>query len=75
MYESFTQQCERENFEQLWAETVSGDCGTVTVTGDTYRHRAAIRAMGGDWDKAAQCWRVPGRSADAARKLRGVVVR
>jgi hypothetical protein len=39
------------------------------ITGNTYPHRSALRAMGGEWDAAAKGWAVPDTVADEARKL------
>jgi len=39
------------------------------ITGNTYAHRAELRAMGGEWDASAKGWRVPEDKADNARDL------
>lgn len=39
------------------------------ITGNTYPVRAELRALGGEWDKGAQGWRVPADKAAAAREL------
>jgi len=31
----------------------------ITVAGDTYAHREAIKAVGGEWDTKQKVWRVP----------------
>lgn len=41
------------------------------ITGNTYPHRAELRAMGGDWDAGAKGWLVPDDKADQARELVG----
>jgi hypothetical protein len=42
---------------------------TILITGDTYPHRDALRAMGGRWDAVARGWRVPASRAAEARAL------
>ena len=42
---------------------------SVAITGNTYPHRLAFRAMGGQWDGAAKAWLVPAEKADEARAL------
>lgn len=45
------------------------------VTGNTYPHRVALRAMGGKWDAEAQGWRVPqDRAGEACALVAGVAV-
>jgi hypothetical protein len=39
------------------------------ITGNTYPHRSALRAMGGEWDAAAKGWRVPDDKASEAKEL------
>ena len=39
------------------------------ITGNTYPHRQALRAMGGRWNAVAQGWEVPAEIADRARAL------
>lgn len=41
------------------------------ITGNTYPHRAAFRAMGGEWDASAKGWRVPDEKASEAREMVG----
>ena len=41
------------------------------ITGNTYPHRQALRAMGGRWNAIAQGWEVPTEIADRARALVG----
>jgi hypothetical protein len=41
----------------------------VEIRGNTYPHREALRAMGGKWNAAKQCWMVPADKADEARAL------
>lgn len=45
---------------------------TVLITGNTYPHRDALRAMGGQWDPASKGWRVPLAQVEKARALVGV---
>lgn len=42
---------------------------TELITGNTYMHREALKAMGGRWDASAQGWRVPAHRASDARAL------
>ena len=37
------------------------------ITGNTYPHRQALRALGGRWNPIAQGWEVPAEIADRAR--------
>ena len=39
------------------------------ITGNTYPHRQALRALGGRWNPIAQGWEVPAEIADRARAL------
>lgn len=39
------------------------------ITGNTYPHREALRAMGGRWNSFAQGWEVPAEVAKQARAL------
>ena len=39
------------------------------ITGNTYPHRQALRAMGGRWNSFAQGWEVPAEVAKQARAL------
>lgn len=41
----------------------------TAIIGNTYPHRAALRAMGGEWDGRAKAWNVPDDKADEARAL------
>ncbi len=41
----------------------------VAIAGNTYPVKAQLRALGGRWDAAAKCWRVPADKSDVARKL------
>jgi hypothetical protein len=41
----------------------------AVVTGDTYRHKDALRAAGGRWDGAERCWLLP---EDRAGRFDGV---
>jgi hypothetical protein len=41
------------------------------IEGNTYKHREALKAMGGKWNAAAKCWMVPDERAEEARKLVG----
>lgn len=41
----------------------------ILVTGDTYPHREALRALGGRWNPARKGWMVPEDVADRARAL------
>lgn len=41
----------------------------TAITGNTYPHRDALRAMGGVWDAAQKAWMVPADRADEARAL------
>jgi hypothetical protein len=43
----------------------------IPITGNTYRHRAALKAMGGRWSQSAKAWMVPADKADDARRLVG----
>jgi hypothetical protein len=43
------------------------------VTGRTFEHRDAIKALEGDWDPAAKCWYVP--ITLYSQKLRDTAVR
>ena len=36
------------------------------VRGNTYPVRNELRRLGGEWDKAAQAWRVPGNKYEEA---------
>lgn len=42
---------------------------TILVTGNTYPHRVALKALGGRWEPASKGWRVPASNATAARAL------
>jgi hypothetical protein len=44
---------------------------TELIVGATYPWRRELRAMGGDWDAAAQGWRVPVERAAEARAMVG----
>jgi hypothetical protein len=39
------------------------------ITGNTYPHRQALRALGGRWNPIAQGWEVPAELADRCRAL------
>lgn len=39
------------------------------ITGNTYPVKAALRNMGGVWDKRAKGWRVPDDVANIARSM------
>jgi hypothetical protein len=39
------------------------------ITGNTYPHRLALRALGGRWNAIAQGWEVPAEVAEQARAL------
>lgn len=39
------------------------------ITGNTYPHRAELRAMGGEWDASVKGWRLPEDKAEDARDL------
>lgn len=41
----------------------------ILVTGNTYPHRVALRAMGGEWDAASKGWRFDEADAEAAREI------
>jgi hypothetical protein len=41
----------------------------MLITGNTYPHRATLRAMGGDWNAAKKGWEVPEERAEEARAL------
>jgi hypothetical protein len=41
----------------------------ILITGDTYPHRAQLRAMGGEWDAGQKGWLLPEDQAGAARVL------
>ena len=41
----------------------------MLITGNTYPHRATLRAMGGDWNAAKKGWEVPAERAEEARAL------
>ncbi len=41
----------------------------VAVSGNTYPVRDQLRAMGGQWDKAARAWMMPEAQAEAARAI------
>jgi len=49
--------------------TESPTAAPVLITGDTYPHREALKAMGGRWDALARGWRVPAARAAEARAL------
>jgi hypothetical protein len=62
---------------------VSGQQGTaqekamnemVRVTGDTYKHKDAIKAAGGKFDAASKTWTAPAGAADRLRSLPGLDV-
>jgi hypothetical protein len=42
---------------------------TVLITGNTFPHKDALRAMGGKWDAKATGWKVPAAKAAEARAL------
>jgi len=42
---------------------------TVLITGNTYPVKDQIKALGGQWNKAAKGWNVPAERADEARAL------
>lgn len=42
---------------------------TVTITGNTYAVKDAIKALGGRWNQAAKGWDVPAAKAAAAQAL------
>lgn len=44
---------------------------TELVTGNTYPWKRELRAMGGEWDRGAQGWRVPAEKAAEARAMVG----
>lgn len=44
---------------------------TVLITGKTYDIREELKALGGQWDRAAKGWRVPAEKAADARALLG----
>jgi hypothetical protein len=41
------------------------------ITGNTFAHKGALKAMGGRWDAAAKGWRVPAEKAAEANALVG----
>lgn len=41
----------------------------VAITGNTYPVRERLKALGGRWDAARQCWMVPEDRAEEARRL------
>ena len=41
----------------------------ITITGNTYPVKDAIKALGGKWNKTAKGWDVPDEVADEARAL------
>jgi len=41
----------------------------ILVTGNTYKYRAQLRAMGGEWDAEHKGWLMPDDQAEAARGL------
>ena len=41
----------------------------VTITGNTYPVKDALKAMGAKWDPIAKGWKVPDEKADEARAL------
>jgi len=41
----------------------------MLITGNTYPHRATLRAMGGDWNAEKKGWEVPEERAEEARAL------
>ena len=43
----------------------------LRITGNTYVHRAAIKAAGGKWDNGAGFWLVP--DEDTQRRMQGLV--
>ena len=60
--------------DALWSDIARGSGETVAVSGDTYRHRKTIAALGGKWNAARKVWDVPVSQVSAVRALRGVVV-
>jgi hypothetical protein len=40
-----------------------------TITGNTYKHKEAIKALGGKWNKAAKGWDVPDDKEEAIRAM------
>lgn len=40
----------------------------VEIHGNTFPHRAALKAMGGKWNAAKGCWMIPADRADEARR-------
>ncbi|MBY6242216.1 hypothetical protein [Methylosinus sp. Sm6] len=44
---------------------------TAPITGNTFAHKDALKAMGGRWDPAAKGWRVPAEKAAEANALVG----
>ena len=44
----------------------------VTVSGNTFTHKEAIKAAGGRWDPDRKVWKVPVGRADKLRKLSGL---
>ena len=42
---------------------------TVTITGNTYAVKDAIKALGGRWNQSAKGWDVPAAKAAAAQAL------
>jgi hypothetical protein len=49
-------------------EPARNDAAFVEVRGNVYEARDALKALGGHWDAAAKCWRVPShRRLDAER--------
>jgi hypothetical protein len=41
----------------------------VEIHGNTYPVREQLKALGGKWDAAKQCWMVPADKAEIARTL------
>lgn len=39
------------------------------ITGDTYAHKEALKALGGRWDSARKAWMVPDHRAAEARAI------
>lgn len=46
----------------------------LKVTGNTYKYRATIKDLGGQWNKRGQYWQCPTSSRDKLTKLSGVII-